>query len=277
MPTPGGEPAVASAVTAPLITLTTDYGLQDPYVGILKSRVVQRAPGIPLIDLTHDIRRFHPEEAGYWLYCCYPQLPAGTVHVAVVDPGVGSAREILVLSAAGQLFVAPDNGLLGLIAQRLPLEAIAWRVEARALAALGLSAESATFHGRDIMAPLGAELAMRRVGAAELGPRQAPLAGPLTPPRALPDGSLEGCVAVIDHFGNVLTTIAGRELAGRRRVRLAPGAATLPWVGTYEEVPAGQCAALINSAGMLELAARQASAAAALNVAPGQRVYVSEQ
>ncbi|HEX4050722.1 MAG TPA: SAM-dependent chlorinase/fluorinase [Steroidobacteraceae bacterium] len=266
----------SAAAAAPLITLTTDYGLQDPYVGILKSRIVQRAPGIPLVDLTHDIRRFHPEEAGYWLYCCYPQLPAGTVHVAVVDPGVGSARDILVLSAAGQLFVAPDNGLLGLIVQRLP-EALAWRVEARALTALGLSAESATFHGRDIMAPLGAELAMRRVGAAGLGARQAPLAGSLTPPRQLPDGSLEGCVAVIDHFGNVLTTIAARELAGRRQVRLAPGAPTLPWVSTYEEAPAGQCVALINSAGMLELAARQVSAAAALNVAPGQRVYVSEQ
>jgi S-adenosyl-L-methionine hydrolase (adenosine-forming) len=277
MPATGSEPAVAGTpAAAPLITLTTDYGLQDPYVGILKSRLVQRAPGIPLIDLTHEIRRFHPEEAGYWLYCCYPQLPAGTVHVAVVDPGVGSAREILVLSAAGQLFVAPDNGLLGLIAQRLP-ETLAWRVEGRALAALGLSAQSATFHGRDIMAPLAAELAMRRVSAFELGPRHAPLRGPLSPPRELPDGSLEGCVAVVDHFGNVLTTIAAREFAGRRQVRLAPGAPALPWVATYEEAPAGRCVALVNSAGMLELAARQASAAATLNVVPGQRVYVSEQ
>ena len=210
MPAPPSEPAVVSArAAAPLITLTTDYGLRDPYVGILKARLLQRAPGIALIDLTHDIRRFHPEEAGYWLYCCYPQLPPGTVHVAVVDPGVGSTREILVLSAAGQLFVAPDNGLLGLIAQRLP-EARAWCVAAGALTALGLSAESATFHGRDIMAPLAAELAMRRVRADELGVPCLPLAGPLTPPRQLPDGSLEGCVAVIDHFGNVLTTIAAR-------------------------------------------------------------------
>lgn len=277
MPAPGIEPLLAHApAAAPLITLTTDYGLQDPYVGILKSRVLQRAPGIPLVDLTHDIRRFQPEEAGYWLYCCYPQLPAGTVHVAVVDPGVGSAREILVLSAASQLFVAPDNGLLGLIAQHLP-EALAWRVEASALAALGLSAESATFHGRDIMAPLGAELAMRRVRPDELGPRQVPMPGSLTPPRELPDGSLEGCVAVIDHYGNVLTTIPGRQMAARRQVRLAPWAPALPWIGTYEEGTAGQCAVLINSAGMLEVAVRQASAAAALNVAPGQPVYVSER
>jgi len=275
MPAPGAETAAARAA-APLITLTTDYGLQDPYVGILRSRIVQRAPAVPLVDLMHEIRRFHPEEAGYWLYCCHPQLPAGTVHVAVVDPGVGSARAILVLAAAGQLFVAPDNGLLGLLAQRLP-GALAWRVQAGPLASLGLSAESATFHGRDIMAPLGAELAMRRVSPAELGPPQVPLPGPLSAPRALPDGSLEGCVAVVDHFGNALTTLAARELGERRQVRLAPGRPALPWVGTYEEAPAGQCVALVNSAGMLELAARQQSAAAILNVQPGQRVYVSER
>jgi len=198
------------------------------------------------------------------------------VHVAVVDPGVGSARAILVLAAAGQLFVAPDNGLLGLLAQRLP-GALAWRVQAGPLASLGLSAESATFHGRDIMAPLGAELAMCRVSPAELGPPQVPLPGPLSAPRALPDGSLEGCVAVVDHFGNALTTLAARELGERRQVRLAPGRPALPWVGTYEEAPAGQCVALVNSAGMLELAARQQSAAAILNVPPGQRVYVSER
>lgn len=276
MPAAHSEPAGAAEAPAPLITLTTDYGLQDPYVGILRSRVVQRAPGIPLIDLTHAIRRFHPEEAGYWLYCTHAQLPAGTVHVAVVDPGVGSARQIVVLSAAGQLFVAPDNGLLGLIAQRLPASR-AYRVEAGALAALGLSAASATFHGRDIMAPLGAELAMRRIRAADLGPSQALMPGPLVPPREQPDGTLQGSVGAIDHFGNVLTTITAQELGSRRQVRLAPGAPALPWVLTYEQVPQGQCAALINSAGMLELAARQASAAAALNVAPGQRVYVSER
>ena len=260
---------------APLITLTTDYGLSDPYVGILKSRVVQRAPDIPLIDLTHEIRCFRPEEAGYWLYCCHSQLPDGTVHVAVVDPGVGSARDILVLAAGAQLFVAPDNGLLGLIAQRLP-GAIAYRVETPALTALGLSAESATFHGRDIMAPLGAELAMRRMAAPDVGPVQIPHPGLLTPPRPLADGSLQGQVAVIDHFGNALTTITAQDLADRRRVRLAPGGVPLPWVRTYEEAPADGCVALINSAGMLELAARQASAGAALNVAPGHAVYVSE-
>jgi hypothetical protein len=261
---------------APLITLTTDYGLTDPYVGILRSRVVQRAPDIALIDLTHQIRCFRPEEAGYWLYCCHAQLPSGTVHVAVVDPGVGSTREILVLQAAAQLFVAPDNGLLGLIAQRTP-GAIAYRVQAAALAALGISAESATFHGRDIMAPLGAELAMGRIRPADVGPVQVPLPGMLTAPRQLPDGSLQGQIAVIDHFGNVLTTITAAELAGRRQVRLAAGAAAFPWVQTYEEAAAGECVALINSAGMLELAARQASASAALNAVPGQTVYVSER
>ena len=277
MPAPRNEASEARGLApAPLITLTTDYGLQDPYVGILKSRIVQRAPQIPLIDLTHQIRSFCPEEAGYWLYCAHAQLPAGTVHVAVVDPGVGGSRAILVLSAAGHLFVAPDNGLLGLLAQRLP-DARAWRAEPSALQALGLSPASATFHGRDIMAPLGAELAMRRVAPQTLGPAQTPLPGKLSPPRTLPDGSLQGQIAVIDHFGNALTTLSALDLGQRRAVRLEPGAAPLAWVQTYGQVPTGECAALINSSGMLELAAREGSAGLALNVHPGQLVYVSEQ
>ena len=261
---------------SPLITLTTDYGLTDPYVGILKSRILQRAPAIPLIDLTHAIRRFHPEDAGYWLYCCHSQLPAGTVHVAVVDPGVGSERSILVMRAGGQLFVAPDNGLLGLIAQSAAA-VVSFRVDADALNSLGLAAESATFHGRDLLGPLGAELAMGRAIPEELGRSHAPLLGNLHPPSVLPDGSLLGAVAAVDHFGNLLTTVAARDMGARQSVRLAPGAAPLPRVRTYAQAPAGQCVALINSAAMLEIAARQASAAEALSATVGQAVYVAER
>ncbi len=261
---------------SPLITLTTDYGLTDPYVGILKSRIVQRAPAIPLIDLSHAIRPFHPEHAGYWLYCCHAQLPAGTVHVAVVDPGVGSERRILVMRAGGQLFVAPDNGLLGLIAQTVA-GAVSFSVDAAALHSLGLSAESATFHGRDLLGPLGAELAMGRAIPEQLGRSHAPVLGNLHPPSVLADATLLGAIAVMDHFGNLLTTIAARDMGARQSVRLAPGAAPLPRVRTYAQAPAGQCVALINSAGMLEIAARQASAADALNATVGQAVYVSER
>ncbi len=267
---------MSALARSPLITLITDFGLQDPYVGILRSRILQRAPDIALIDLSHAIQPFQPEQAGYWLYCCQPQFPSGTVHVAVVDPGVGGAREILVMRAAEQLFVAPDNGLLGLIAQSAR-NAVSYRVAPAALASLGLSVESATFHGRDILGPLAAELAMRHVSPEQLGPEHSPAPGVLHPPQLLADGSLLGTVAVVDHFGNLLTTIAAQQMAQRSSVRLFPAASPLARVRTYAQAPAGQCVALINSAGMLEIAAREESAAALLNVGAGQAVYVSER
>jgi S-adenosylmethionine hydrolase len=262
-------------MTAPLITLMSDFGLQDPYVGIMRSRIALRAPQIPVIDLTHQIRSFAPEEAGYWLYCCQPQFPAGTVHVAVVDPGVGSARAILVLSAAGQYFIAPDNGLLGLLTQT-HAEAVAYRVEAAGLAPLQLSLASATFHGRDVMAPLAAELASARVRPEQLGPEHSPLPGRLHAPVRRADGRLCGQVAVIDHYGNALTTIPAALVQAHAQVRLAGSDRPLRWVRTYAEAQAGECVALINSASMLEVATREGSAAALLNVRPGQEVYVSE-
>jgi S-adenosylmethionine hydrolase len=240
----------------------------------MKSRIVLRAPQIPVIDLTHQITPFAPEEAGYWLYCCLPQFPAGTVHVAVVDPGVGSARAIVVLCAAQQCFIAPDNGLLGLLAYSRA-DAVAYRVEAAALVALQLAPHSATFHGRDIMGPLAAELAAGRVQAAQLGPRHVLEPGRLQPAVREPDGSIRGSVALIDHYGNALTTIAASLLGSMRQVRLQPGGRVLRLVRTYEEAAPGECVALINSASMLELAARQGSAAAQLNVGPGQQVQVS--
>lgn len=278
MPTPTRVRRAGGAAArpfAPFITLTSDFGLRDPYVGIMKSRIVQRAPQVPIIDLTHAVTPFRPEEAGYWLYCAHPQFPQGTVHVAVVDPGVGSRREILVLEAAGQLFIAPDNGLLDLIVRSRP-EALARRLEPAALEALGLAPRSATFHGRDIMAPLAAELAVGRASAAQLGPIHSPAPGTLQPACVEAGGAIRGSIAVIDHYGNALTTIEAGAIGARRQVRLRPQGPALRWVHSYAEAQPGECVALINSAGMLELAAREGSAAAGLNVQPGQPVYLTE-
>ena len=268
-------PAKAARAAGPLITLTSDFGVRDPYAGIMKSRIFLRAPGLAVVDLTHAITPFRPEEAGYWLYCCLGQFPAGTVHVAVVDPGVGGERAIVVLRAAGQLFVAPDNGLLGLVAQTCP-QSRAYRVTSAALDALGLAPLGATFHGRDIMAPLGAELATGRVTAEQIGPPQVLAAGALRPAEEAPNGALCGTVALIDHYGNCLTTIPAAAVGARRHVRLRSDARALRLVRTYEEAAPGECVALINSASMLELAVRQASAASLLNARPGQPVYLTE-
>ena len=257
-----------------ILTLTSDFGLQDPYVGIMKSRILQRAPQLQIVDLTHDIAPFAIEAAGYWLYCVQPQFPAGSVHLAVVDPGVGSARAIIVLQAGGQLFVAPDNGLLGLLAQAWP-ECVAYRVEAEACARLALPPLSATFHGRDLMAPLAAELAMAGIAPAELGPPHRLLPGRLRPARVEPDGSVLGTIAVVDRYGNLLTTISRTAISQIEHPRIQFGALRVRLVRTYAEALPGEPVALINSSDMLELSVREGSAAARLNARAGERVVVS--
>jgi S-adenosylmethionine hydrolase len=257
-----------------ILTLTSDFGLHDPYVGIMKSRIVQRAPQLQLIDLTHEIEPFAIAAAGYWLRCVQPQFPPGTVHLAVVDPGVGGERAIVVLEAGGQCFVAPDNGLLDLLARAWPA-AIAYRVGPGIGARLALPALSATFHGRDLMAPLAAELAAGRILPRELGPTHLLGRGTLSPGRFEPDGTLHGVVAVIDRYGNLLTTIAGNALGEIADPRIQCGGQCVRLVRTYLDGAREEPIALVNSSGMLELAVREGSAARRLNARAGDPVTVS--
>jgi S-adenosylmethionine hydrolase len=269
-----------------ILTLSSDFGLHDPYVGIMKSRIMLRAPQLQLVDLTHDIDPFAIETAGYWLYCVQPQFPAGTVHLAVVDPGVGSERALLVLEAAGQLFVAPDNGLLGLLAQAWP-EGLAYRVEADLVARLALPPPSATFHGRDLMAPLAAELASARITTAELGPPQGLLPGRLRPARTESDGGLYGTVGAVDRYGNLLTTIPRHAIGQVEAGPIHPGpihalriqirGRRVRLVRTYADGAPEEPVALFNSSGMLEVAVREGSAAARLNARAGEPVVVWEE
>jgi S-adenosylmethionine hydrolase len=257
-----------------ILTLTSDFGLHDPYVGIMKSRIVQRAPQLQLIDLTHQLEPFAIAAAGYWLYCVQPQFPAGTVHLAVVDPGVGGARAIVVLEAGGQCFVAPDNGLLDLLAQAWPAST-AYSVGPGIGARLELPQLSATFHGRDLMAPLAAELAVGRITPAELGPTHRLRSGTLRPGQFDADGTLKGVVGVIDRYGNLLTTITASALGEIPHPRIQFGGQCVRLVRTYTEGARDEPIALINSAGMLELAVREGSAARQLNARAGDPVVVS--
>ena len=259
-----------------ILTLTSDFGLHDPYVGIMKSRILQRAPQLQLVDLTHHIEPFAIAAAGYWLYCVQPQFPDGTVHLAVVDPGVGGERAIVVLEAAGQSFVAPDNGLLGLLSQAWPAS-IAYCVGPSVGERLALPALSATFHGRDLMAPLAAELALGRIRPAELGPLHRLASGPLRPGHFEPDGTLEGAVGVIDRYGNLLTTISGGALGEITHPRIQFGEQRVRLVRTYGDGERDEPIALINSSGMLELAVREGSAARQLNARTGDLVVVSRR
>src|SRR5580698_1071231 len=151
-----------------MITLTTDFGQQDPFVAVMKGSILTRFPSARLIDLTHEIVVHWPAEAGFWLARSFEYFPPGTVHVAVVDPGVGTARDIVAVMARGHVFLAPDNGLLAPIVGRHP-DAKVVRLGASQLARLGISRPSATFHGRDIFAPIAAEIAAGRCAPESLG------------------------------------------------------------------------------------------------------------
>lgn len=241
------------------ITLTSDFGLTDPYVGVMKAAIAQRHPHARMFDLTHDIPVYQPQVAGFWLRQCWRYFPKGSIHLAVVDPGVGSSRKMVAMLLNGQLFVAPDNGLLDPVA--CDESDVIWRVFDSA-EALGCSTAKAslTFHGRDIFAPLVADLSMGKVSFQSLGTEY-----------PAPCSSTAKRVMTIDHFGNLLTNIPADGMT-REGTTLAIRGQLLPWVQTYASAAPGSLVALTNSWGLLEIACVQGNAARELGVEVGEPV-----
>lgn len=257
-----------------IVTLTTDFGQRDPFVGVVKARILERLPAARIVDLTHEITAHAPEEAGFWLARSFEYFPPGTVHVAVVDPGVGTERAILCAASGAHVLLAPDNGLLAAVAARAPLEVR--RVAEERLAALRLPERSATFHGRDLFAPLAAEIANGRCAPAQLGPLvQQWERGGWSAPRA-EAGRVQGRVITIDRFGNLITNIEGSALAGLRNPRVRICGQVLILRRTYGEASAGELLGLVNSFGVLEIAQREGSASTTLNTQRGTIVEVAE-
>jgi len=266
-----------SALLSGCITLTTDFGTRDPYVGIMKSCILRRFAAATVIDLTHEIAPFRPEEAGFWLGVSAPLFPAGSVHVAVVDPGVGTERALLLVRSQQQLFLAPDNGLLGFIMQSWP-DAIALRIETQALRELGIEPRSATFHGRDILAPLAAELAAGRCKPESLGPVLVSIQpGKLAPASCNSAGVVTGSIATIDRYGNLLTTIDARMLESMRAPVVTFRNQRLEVLRTYGATAVGNALALINAFGRLEIAVASGSAVRSLGADWGEVVQVKDE
>ena len=257
-----------------VITLTTDFGLQDPFVGVMKGQVLKRFAGARLVDLTHEVRVHWPAEAGFWLGRSFRYFPAGTVHVAVVDPGVGSSRDIAIVEAEGQVFLAPDNGLLAGVLERVAGVPVLRHLDQSILSGLGIHRPSATFHGRDIFAPLAAELAAGRLQPEALGPVVPELVpGWLDEPKVAA-GQVSGAVVTIDHFGNLLTNIDGDLLAPISHAIVRAGGHDIPLRRTYADARPGDYLALVNSFGVLEVARAEQSAAAGLGLDRGAPVVV---
>jgi hypothetical protein len=267
---------LAGFTASGVVTLTTDFGLKDPFVGVMKGRLLARYPDVRIVDLTHEVLAHWPAEAGFWLARSFRYFPAGTVHVAVVDPGVGSARDIAVVECEQHVFLAPDNGLLAGVIETAS-EATLRRAEPSVLAALGLGAPSATFHGRDIFAPLAAELAAGRLQPAALGsPVPELIPGWLEEP-VVGLAQVTGSVVTIDHFGNLITNIDARHLGGLSHPAVRVAGRELPLRRTYSDVRPGEYLAVVNSFGVLEIARAERSAAEGLGLDRGAPVVVFQK
>jgi S-adenosylmethionine hydrolase len=257
-----------------VITLTTDFGHKGPFVATMKGVMLTRFGAARIIDLSHETTVHFPAEAGFWLTRAYPYFPPGTVHVAVVDPGVGTERDIIAVDYDGHVFLAPDNGLLAALAER-PLARV-FRLDLSRSAALGIGSVSATFHGRDIFAPIGAALASGELSPEALGTLTTTVVPSWVEEPLASGGRLGGTVVAVDNFGNLITNISAEHMARFRRPRVRAGGRSFALHRTYGEVSPGEYLALINSFGMLELARAEQSAAEGLGLGRSAPVVVSE-
>jgi S-adenosylmethionine hydrolase len=242
----------------------------------MKGRMLARFPQARIVDLTHEILVHWPAEAGFWLARSFGYFPAGTVHVAVVDPGVGTARDILAVRAGGHLFMAPDNGLLAPVVGRSP-DALIVRVNAGELTRFGVQRPSATFHGRDIFAPLAAELAAGRCRIEELGDVVRTLVPAWVDDPSVTARSISGTIITIDHFGNLITNIDAPLIERFRLPIVHAGNHSFPLLRTYGDTRPGEYLALVNSFGVIEIARAENSAAEGLGLSRGAPVVVRDR
>lgn len=253
--------SLATTEASGIVALMTDFGVADPYVGIMKGVMLARHPNLALVDLTHGVPPQNVALAGFWLERSARFTGRGAVHLVVVDPGVGTERRAVAARAGGQYFVGPDNGVWEPLRRRAP-DFQARAVEPEAVP--GAVLRSATFHGRDLFAPLAAELAANAVDFGALGPEIDPVPGRLL--GAVRDGAvLHGSVVHVDHFGNLITDI-GEELLAGQSWSIVVGGVELPLARTYAEVAEGALVALVNSYATVEVAVRDGNAAERLGV-----------
>jgi S-adenosylmethionine hydrolase len=253
-----------------IITLTTDFGLADGYVGIMKGVILGIAPHARLVDLSHEIAPQDVQQAAYVLGRAAPYFPRGVVHLAVVDPGVGSARRALLVTTPRAAYVGPDNGLFTTALDEPG--AAAWQLDRREF---WLPDTSYTFHGRDIFAPVAAHLALGRA-AEELGSAIADAVRlPALLPERIGNSRIRGHVMHVDRFGNLISSIpaawvsegdwscsiAGRTITGVSRA--------------YADVAPGALLALVSSGGSLEVAVRDGNASQALGVSKGAAIELA--
>ena len=262
-----------------IITLLTDFGTRDEYAGLMKAVILSINPSAAIVDITHGIDSQDVVQAAFTIYSSYRYFPDGTVHLIVVDPGVGSQRSLLALEMNKQFFIAPDNGILTLLFNEGKVTSLIRITNSKYF----LASVSRTFHGRDIIAPVGAHLS-GGIGVSELGPdidlRDAVHLENLYA-RISKNGELVGKIVVIDDFGNLITNIDFKKLSevyqtGQEKIiQFKIGSHVITGLSeTYGSVQSKTPLVLIGSRGSLEIAVNKGNAAQVLNAEKGDKVRV---
>jgi S-adenosylmethionine hydrolase len=254
----------------PVITLTTDFGLSDHYAGTMKGVILGICPQADIVDLSHETGAFEIIEGAFLVTQAYRYFPRGTVHVVVIDPGVGTSRRPILMEAAGQRFVAPDNGVLSMIFER-EKHKVRWITERKYF----LKTVSQTFHGRDIFSPVGAHLA-RGVAPAKMGKlitdyMRLHVDRPVRTARR----GWTGTVLKIDRFGNLITNFPAADFSDldKRPFEISVGLRTVDRLAqNYAECGRGELFVIAGSSGYLEVSSSQASAAKMLGCGVGAPV-----
>jgi S-adenosylmethionine hydrolase len=255
-----------------VITMTTDFGHKGPFAAVMQGVIVSRFRQATVIDLAHDIPAHWPPEAGFWLSRSYKFFPPGTVHIAIVDPGVGTERDIIVASSDGHLFMAPDNGLLAPI---LDSADRVCKLRHSGLSEYGVDTPSLTFHGRDIFAPLAAELAAGRISVDDIADETSDWTpGWLDDPDVQSD-RVAGIIVTVDAFGNLISNIDASHVERFDKPVVDVAGHRIEMKPTYGRAKPGAYLALINSFGVLEIARAEDSAADGLGCDRGAPVVVS--
>lgn len=277
----------------PVIALLSDFGNQDPFVGIMKGAIAQISPEAHLVDITHQIPPGDIQRGAITLWQSAPHFPDGTVFLSVVDPGVGTTRKAILLSVERRWYVGPDNGLFSYMLEQVD-DWQAWELTNPAYQYHPRGQQSATFHGRDIFAPAAAHKTAGVPGSA-FGPKLPDLIRLPSPTLEMADErALRGEILTSDHFGNLLTSL-GKFLPGNQGTVLSPpwdsalqhelsvpdpaqarlilaDQRELPIRSTFRDIPEGACAGVVGSTGLMEIAANQDSAAQLLGLQPGTSV-----
>lgn len=248
-------------MTRPLITLLTDFGTAEHYVAVMKGVILGICPEATLVDITHEIPPFSVAEGAFTLAQAWQAFPPGTIHVAVVDPAVGSARRALIAQVGGHTFIGPDNGLFSMV-----LGGGTARVHELVASQYFRQPVSPTFHGRDVFAPIAAQVA-RGVAVESLGPR---VHDWIRLPGA-DEGPLTAMVVKVDRFGNLITNFGGE----RRPIEIIVGHHTITLMSEhYAESRPGELFAIPGSCGTLEISINKGNAATVTGARPGDRIQL---